>query len=126
VKDLEKCVSFYRDKLGLELKNKEDDFAYLVFGTTGGPGLGLFSMESAAKLISESQVRPNEETIHRTYFAVFVEDVDKEYKELEEGVHFVKPPRPILGDRESHTAKIRRGTSGRYPIFSRSRLTSSP
>jgi catechol 2,3-dioxygenase-like lactoylglutathione lyase family enzyme len=44
VKDLEKCVSFYRDKLGLELKNKEDDFAYLVFGTTGGPGLGLFSM----------------------------------------------------------------------------------
>ncbi|QQG48894.1 MAG: VOC family protein [archaeon] len=93
VRDLEKCISFYRDTLGLQLKNKEDDFAYFVFEKTGAPGLGLLKIESAAKLISEAQVRSAEETVHRTYFAVFVEDVDKEYLELEaKGVHFVKPP----------------------------------
>jgi lactoylglutathione lyase len=93
VRDLEKCISFYRDKLGLGLKNKDDDFAYLIFHNMSGPGLGLSTMENAVKLISEAQVRPKEDTIHRTFLAVFVEDVDKEYKELEaKGVHFVKPP----------------------------------
>jgi catechol 2,3-dioxygenase-like lactoylglutathione lyase family enzyme len=93
VRDLEKCIAFYRDKLGLRLKDKQDDFAYLVFEKMGGPGVGLLKMESAAKLVSEAQVRPDEDAIHRTYFAVFVEDVDKEYGELEaKGVHFVKPP----------------------------------
>jgi lactoylglutathione lyase len=93
VRDLDACISFYRDKLGLELKNKDDDFAYLVFHNMSGPGLGLSSMENTAKLISETQVRPKENAIHRTYLAVFVEDVDKEYEELEaKGVHFVKPP----------------------------------
>ena len=93
VRDLEKCVSFYRDKLGFQLKNKEEDFAYLVFGSQPGPGLALMSVESAAKLVSEAQIRPREDTIHRNYFAVFLEDVDKEYEELKaKGVHFVKPP----------------------------------
>jgi len=93
VRDFEKCISFYRDKLGLQLKNKEDDFAYFVFEKMSGPGVGLLKIESATKLISEAQVRPNEDTVHRTYFAVFVEDVDKEFRDLEaKGVHFVKPP----------------------------------
>ncbi len=93
VRDLEKCISFYRDKLGLTLKDKEGDFAYLLFGGKGGPGLALISIESAAKMISEAQIRPKENTIHRNYFAVFVEDVDKEYEDLRsKGVHFVKPP----------------------------------
>ena len=38
VRDFEKCISFYRDVLGLQLKNKEDDFAYLVFEKMTGPG----------------------------------------------------------------------------------------
>ncbi|HZY93370.1 MAG TPA: VOC family protein [Candidatus Bathyarchaeia archaeon] len=93
VRDLEKCVSFYRDKLGFALKDREGDFAYLTFGGHGGPGLALLSIESAAKLISEAQIRPKEHAIHRNYFAVFVEDVDREYEDLKaKGVHFVKPP----------------------------------
>ncbi|TMI39326.1 VOC family protein [Candidatus Bathyarchaeota archaeon] len=92
VRDLEKCVSFYRDKLGFTLKDKEGDFAYLVLGK-GGPGVALVSIDSAAEMISEVQIRPKENTIHRNYFAVFVEDVDKEYEDLRaKGVHFVKPP----------------------------------
>ncbi len=93
VKDLEKCISFYRDKLGLQLKNKEDDFAYLVFSNQAGPGIGLISMKSAANLLSEAQVQPKKESVHRTYLAVFLDDVDKEYEQLRsKGVQFIKPP----------------------------------
>ncbi|MDG6990983.1 MAG: VOC family protein [Nitrososphaerota archaeon] len=93
VSDLEKCIEFYRDKVGLKLKGKEDDMAYFVFDNQDRPGVALIKMESVVNLISESQVRPREDTVHRTYFAVFLDDVDKEYEELKSrGVHFVKPP----------------------------------
>jgi lactoylglutathione lyase len=93
VRDLEKCVSFYRDKLGLELQHREADFAYFVFSNQERPGVALVGMNNAVNLISEAQVRPKEEAIHRTYFAVFLDDVDKEYEELRsKGVNFVRPP----------------------------------
>src|SRR5580698_1127577 len=93
VRDLEKCVSFYRDKVGLKLQHREDDFAYFVFSDQERPGVALVTMTNAVDLISEAQVRPEEEAIHRTYFAVFLDDVDKEYEELRSrGVNFVKPP----------------------------------
>lgn len=93
VRDMESCVSFYRDKLGLTLKHREEDLAYFVFAKQDRPGIALVTMGSAVNLISESQVQPNEETIHRTYFAVFVDDVDREFAELEaKGVHFVTAP----------------------------------
>lgn len=93
VRDLEACTAFYRDQVGLILKHKEEDMSYFVFKNQEKPGVALVTMDSAVNLISESQVRPKEEAIHRTYFAVFVEDVDKEYEELSaKGVRFVKPP----------------------------------
>lgn len=93
VRDLEKCVSFYRDKLGLKLQVKEAEFAYLTFANQDKPGVALSTLDNAVNLISEAQIRPGEEVIHRNFLAVFVEDVDKEYEELEaKGVHFVKPP----------------------------------
>lgn len=93
VRDLDKCVAFYRDKVGLKLELKQDDIAYFVFSKQERPGVALVTMENAVNLMSEAMVRPKEETIHRTYFAVFVDDVDKEYEELRSrGVNFVKPP----------------------------------
>ncbi|HKT22216.1 MAG TPA: VOC family protein, partial [Nitrososphaerales archaeon] len=59
VRDLEKCVSFYRDVMGLTLQHKEDDIAYFVFGKQDRPGVALVTMNSAVSLISEGQVRPN-------------------------------------------------------------------
>ena len=56
--------------------------SYFVFDRKGGAGLGLVSVESAAKMISQDHVRPMQDTIHRDYFAVFVDDIDKEYQEL--------------------------------------------
>jgi catechol 2,3-dioxygenase-like lactoylglutathione lyase family enzyme len=77
-----KCVAFYRDKIGLKLRNKENDIAYFVFDKQDKPGVALVTMDSAVSLISGAQVRPGEEMVHRTYFAVFLDDVDKEYEEL--------------------------------------------
>ena len=93
VRDLEKCLAFYRDKLGFKPEHQEEGFAYLTFNGQGGAGLALSSIEGAVKLISESQIRPHEKTIHRNYFVVFLKDVDKEYEELKaKGVHFIKTP----------------------------------
>jgi lactoylglutathione lyase len=93
VHDLEKCVSFYRDILGLQLKSKEDDFAYLVFRNQAVPGVAVLSIDSAAKNISEAQIQRRDKGTYRTYFAVFLEDVDEEYESLKsKGVHFIKPP----------------------------------
>ncbi|OLB69627.1 hypothetical protein AUI06_08465 [archaeon 13_2_20CM_2_52_21] len=94
VHDLEKCTSFYRDKLGFKLNNKDIESAFFsIDGKKGGLILGLISVDGVAKLISEEQVQPKAETVHRTYYAVFVDDVDREYEELRaKGVHFVKAP----------------------------------
>jgi len=94
VRDVEKCTSFYRDKLGFKLNNKDAESAFFsIHGKRGGLVLGLISVNEVAKLISEKQVRPKEDAIHRTYYAVFVDDVDREYEELKaKGVDFIKPP----------------------------------
>ena len=60
VRDLEKCMSFYRDKLGFKLNHKDDESAFLAVGSKGGLVLGLISVDSVAKLISEKQVRLRE------------------------------------------------------------------
>jgi len=73
-------------------------------------------------VISEVQVRPGEETIHRTYYAVFVEDVDREYEELrKKGVHFVKPPTTQPWGQRIAYFEDPEGTSGRSPTSLRSK-----
>ncbi|MHB2037495.1 MAG: VOC family protein [Nitrososphaerales archaeon] len=95
VRDLDRCIAFYRDKLGFKLKDKTDDFAYMVFGSSG-PGVGLLSVGSAIKMISPETRAHSDASIRAAnwnYFAVFVEDVDKEYEDLNaKGVHFLKKP----------------------------------
>jgi lactoylglutathione lyase len=93
VRDLERCVAFYRDTLGFTVKHQDETSAFFGLGPTEGIILGLIRIGNVAELISVEQVRPEAESIHRTYYAVFVEDVDREYEELRaKGVHFVKPP----------------------------------
>lgn len=93
VRDLEKCVGFYHDKLGFTLEFKEGDFAYLTFSGQGMRGLALTSAESGGKVTSEAHIPPKEAPTRRNHFVVFVDDVDKEFEELKaKGVHFVSPP----------------------------------
>jgi lactoylglutathione lyase len=96
VRDVEKSAAFYRDKLGFTLMNINAENAFLRIGEKGAKGsidLALLSMNKVAEQITPEQVRPAEESIHRTFFAVFLDNVDREYEELtKKGVHFVKPP----------------------------------
>jgi lactoylglutathione lyase len=94
VRDLKKCAAFYREKLGFGLNFEDEASAFFsIDGKKDGLILGLIALPNVAELISEAHVRPKEDSIHRTFYAVFVEDVDREYEELRaKGVHFVKPP----------------------------------
>jgi catechol 2,3-dioxygenase-like lactoylglutathione lyase family enzyme len=97
VRDVEKCAKFYRDRVGFTLLELQEESAFLRIGEKGAVGgtiLALLSMKTVSDLISTEQVRPTEESVHRTFFAVFLDDVDHEYEELtKKGVHFVKPPK---------------------------------
>ncbi len=93
VRDVRKCAEFYRDKLGFNLRELQDEFAYLTIGEKGGPGVALVSADGLAREIPKERVRPGENVLHRNYFAVFLDDADRAYEELSrKGVRFVQPP----------------------------------
>lgn len=93
VRDVKKCAEFYRDKLGFQLTVLENDFAYLTIGQKPGPGLALVSFEGLAEEVVERRVGPRPESVNPSYFAVFVDDTDREYEELSHrGVRFVTRP----------------------------------
>jgi catechol 2,3-dioxygenase-like lactoylglutathione lyase family enzyme len=93
VRDVKKCAEFYRDKLGLKLRELQDEFAYLTFGDKGGPGVALVSAKGLANEIPQERVRPEENLLQRNYFAVFLDDADRAYEELrQKGVKFLQPP----------------------------------
>ncbi len=93
VRDVKKCAEFYRDSLGMELKESSETFAYLTFAKKGGAGVALVSAQGLAREIPTERVRPDETLAGRNYFAVFLEDADRAYEELsKKGVHFLQPP----------------------------------
>lgn len=92
VYDLGKCASFYRDKLGLEMKQNEKDYAYFAFGKTG-MGLALISVDTASRLFPEAKFPSEGDRTHQAFLSMAVDDVDKEYRELSaRGVPFVISP----------------------------------
>jgi lactoylglutathione lyase len=93
VRDVKQCADFYRDKVGLHLKELSDGFAYLTFRDGGGPGVALVSAAGLAQEIPRERVRPEASLLQRNYFAVFLEDADRAYEELrQKGVRFLQPP----------------------------------
>lgn len=93
VRDVEKCALFYRDMLGFNLDQLEQDEAYLTVGKGDGLVLVLKSIQLSAQEISEERIRPGEETIKRNHCVAFVRDVDSTFGELQKkGVNFVRSP----------------------------------
>ncbi len=93
VSDVKKCAGFYRAELGSELKEPQDDFAYLAFGPKGTAGLTLVAADGSEAEVADKARRPALGGLSRSYIAVFLEDTDREYEELHrKGVHFVTPP----------------------------------
>lgn len=93
VHDVRTCAEFYREKLGFQLQVLQDNFAYLTFGPKGTAGLALVAAHGLAAELADPETTAASDGLSRGYFAVFVEDADREYEELRrKGVHFATPP----------------------------------
>lgn len=90
VQDLDKCATFYRDVIGLEVKDRD---AHSAGFSLGGQYFLLLEVSAGADLISEKPLDLKINGGPRGFLAVGVEDVDAAYKTLTaKGVTFLRPP----------------------------------
>jgi|SRR5450759_1120486 lactoylglutathione lyase len=103
VRDLARCTTFYRDTLGLQVKNSDpNSVAFLMEDRY----LLLLEVSAAADLISSEANALLIEGGPRVLLAAGVEDVDAAYEALSaRGVTFLRPPTDQLwGLRTAHFA----------------------
>jgi lactoylglutathione lyase len=90
VQDLATCVTFYRDILGLQVKDSDPDS---IGFSLGDHYFFLVELGAAARLISEQELELKIEGGPRGLLAASVEDVDAAYEVLKaRGVTFLRPP----------------------------------
>ena len=90
VRDLDKCVAFYRDTVGLQVQDSNADS---VGFSLGDQYFLLLEVSAAAHLISEEALDLKIEGGPRMLLAASVENVDAAYQELKDkGVTFLRPP----------------------------------
>jgi len=92
VQDLNKCVTFYRDTIGLEVTFNDDvSFAFKL----GKQDFVLLMLSAAAEMVTEEAIAFHKDggSGSRVLLCVGVEDVDAAYKAFTaKGVAFIKPP----------------------------------
>ena len=92
VRDLAKCVAFYRDTLGLQVQESwstSDSIAFQMENVY----FWLLEAPGAAQMVSEEPLELVAEGGPRVLLAATVEDVDAAYEELKsKGVTFLRPP----------------------------------
>ncbi len=114
VSDVKKSAEFYRDKLGFIPIEISDDFAYLKFAETPGPGLAPVSKMDLEKEVPSFSTADSDS--HGFYFASFLKNVDKEFESLQcKGVRFVVPQPIDLTAKGLHSLKTQRAISGIDP-----------
>ena len=90
VRDLARCMTFYRDTLGLQVKNSDPDS---VAFQMENQYLLLLEISAAADLIRSEANALSIEGGPRVLLAAGVEDVDAAYEALvAKGVTFLRPP----------------------------------
>ena len=90
VRDLARCVAFYRDTVGLQVQDSNADS---VGFSLGDQYFLLLEVSAAAHLISEEALDLKIEGGPRMLLAASVENVDAAYQELKnKGVTFLRPP----------------------------------
>ncbi len=91
VQDLNKCMMFYRDILGLPATFNDD----VSFGfTLGNQDFIVLKVSAAAEMVGEEAMSLHKGLSHTVLLCIGVEDVDAEYKSLTaKGLTFVKPPK---------------------------------
>ena len=90
VRDLARCLTFYRDTLGLQVTNSD---SVSVAFQMENQYLLLLEISAAADLIRSEANAPSIEGGPRVLLAAGVEDVDAAYESLvAKGVTFLRPP----------------------------------
>ena len=92
VRDLTRCTAFYRDTLGLEVRESESTDDSVSF-QMGNVYFFLLEASAAAQMSSDKPLDLNIGEGSRVLLAAGVADVDAAYEELKaKGVTFLKPP----------------------------------
>ncbi|HEY7340293.1 MAG TPA: VOC family protein [Ktedonobacterales bacterium] len=90
VRDLARCAAFYRDTLGLEMKESSPESVMFKIGDVY---FFLLELSAAARLISEQPLELKIEGGPRSLLAVEVENVDATYEALKaKGATLLRPP----------------------------------
>ncbi len=90
VRDLDRCAAFYRDTLGLEVRETTPDSVSFRMDNVY---FFLQEATSAAEMVSEDPARLRIGEGSRVLLAAGVDDVDAAYDELKSrGVEFLRPP----------------------------------
>ena len=92
VRDLATCTAFYRDILGLEVRESESTSNSISF-QIDNVYFFLLEAEGAAEMVSSEPLDFSMEGSPRVLLAAGVEDVDAAYETLSaKGVRFLRPP----------------------------------
>jgi lactoylglutathione lyase len=90
VRDLARCLTFYRDTLGLEVQESDPDSVSFQMENVY---FLLLEVSAAARMISEGALELKIEGGTQGLLAAGVEDVDAAYEALKaKGVTFLRPP----------------------------------
>jgi len=92
VRDLARCMEFYRDTLGLEVRESEstpDSVSFQIDNVY----FFLLEARGAAQMVSSEPLDLSQEGSPRVLLAAGVENVDAAYEALSaKGVRFLRPP----------------------------------
>ncbi len=90
VADVDRAKSFYRDVLGLQANQEDDDGAFFPMQ---GASLILLTVPGAQDLLSTEAVAGDGPRPASSQLVIFVKDVDAAYGELvAKGVEFIREP----------------------------------
>jgi len=113
VQDLERCVAFYRDTVGLEVVFS--DPVSVAFKMEGQDFL-LLEVAAAAEMVGEEALGQHKGAGHEVLLCADVEDVDAAYETLTaKGIAFIRPPKDqawglrtaYFADPEGHLWELR-------------------
>lgn len=113
VLDLDRCVAFYRDQVGMEIVFSDD--VSVAFRRENQDFL-LLKFSAAAEMVGEAALGLHQGASHEVLLCADVEDVDATYKTLTaKGVAFIRPPKDqhwglrtaYFADPEGHLWELR-------------------
>lgn len=116
VRDLARCTAFYRDTLGLEVRESESTADSVSF-QMGNIYFFLLEVSGATHMVSSQVLDLSIEGRPRVLLAAGVADVDAAYEELSaRGVPFLRPPTDQSWGCVQPTLPILKATSGRSTV----------